>query len=175
LPVPPGYYELGYLTSEVRVVIKKEVSRLSVASLSYEDLKPEAVLVLPRWAAEKLVASKIAEYQDRGIDRAVLAQLAWRERRSVSELAELPQGFYREASSLLRRLRETSPEQARETEARLRDIISVRCSKILSFAARGVQVERIRNLAPEEAALYADVRKELDGWVTALLARDEGA
>lgn len=155
-------------------MIKKEVSRLSVASMTYDDLKPEMVLTLPRWAAERLVASKIAEYQDRGVDNVVLAQLSWRERRSVSELSGLPPGFYMEVQALLRRLREGPAAQAREAEARLRDIVSIRCSKILSLAARGVPVERIKNIAPEETGLYRAVRRELERWLSALLG-EQGA
>jgi len=93
------------MVSEVRISITRDIQRLVVAGKVYEELKQGETLNVPYWAAAKLVEAGLAQYSDKILDAALLAQIAWRERRSVAEPTELPPKFYSEARRLLRRLR----------------------------------------------------------------------
>jgi hypothetical protein len=153
------------VVSEVRISITRDMQRLVVAGKVYEELKQGETLNLPYWAASKLVEAGLAQYSDKILDAALLAQIAWRERRSVAELTELPPKFYGEARRLLRRLRDTQPESVRIIERNLWDIVSIRISKLLSYASKNIPIDRIKNISQEEAALYLEVRKLLDTWL----------
>jgi len=151
--------------SEVRVNITRDLQRLVIAGKVYEDLKPGETLTIPGWAADSLVKAGLAQYSDRTLDAALLAQIAWRERRSVAELTSLPSKFYSEARRLLRRLRETQPESVGIIERNIKDILSIRISKLLSYASKDIPIDRIKNISEEEAALYLNVKKLLDDWL----------
>ncbi|MEM4212172.1 MAG: hypothetical protein QXX16_03830 [Nitrososphaerota archaeon] len=165
---------LDYEISEVRVTIIRELQRLSVAGKTYENLKSGETLIIPYWAASTLVEAGIAQYSDRLLDSAIVAQLAWRERRSVTELTELPPKFYSEARRLIRRLRESQPEQIRMVEGNLKDIVSMRISKLLSYASKGIPINRIKNIVDEEISLYLEVKKLLEAWLHGLEIMGDG-
>lgn len=160
--------------SEVRVTIIRELQRLSVAGKTYENLKSGETLTIPYWAAARLVEAGIAQYSDRLLDPAVVAQLAWRERRSVTELTELPPKFYSESRRLIKRLRESQPEQTKVVEGNLKDIISMRISKLLSYASKGIPIDRIKNVVDEEVSLYLEVKKLLEAWLHGLEIMGDG-
>ncbi len=151
--------------SEVRVNITRDLQRLVVAGKVYEDLKSGEALSIPHWAAAKIVEAGLAQYSDRILDAALLAQIAWRERRSVAELTELPSKFYSDARRLLRRLRNTQPESVRMIERNLWEIVSMRISKLLSYASKNIPIDRIKNISEEETSLYLEVKKLLDAWL----------
>mgnify|MGYP000048598345 CR=1 FL=1 len=153
------------VVSEVRINITRDIQRLVVAGKVYEELRQGETLNVPYWAAAKLVETGLAQYSDKILDAALLAQIAWRERRSVAELTELPSKFYSEARRLLRRLRDSQPESVRIIERNLWDIVSMRISKLLSYASKNIPIDRIKNISEEEAALYLEVKKLLDRWL----------
>ncbi len=162
--------------TEVRVNITKDISRLIIAGKLYENVRSGETLSIPYWVASRLVERGVAEYADKILDPATIAQIAWRERRSIAELIGLPPKFYSEARRLLRRLADTQPEQALAVGRNLRDIITNRTSKLLSYASKNIPVDKIKNITEEEASLYLEVKNVLDKWLKLLgvIGEDNG-
>ncbi|MCS7142258.1 MAG: DNA replication complex GINS family protein [Aigarchaeota archaeon] len=148
--------------AERRVTITTEINRLVVAGKSYDSLRPGTVISVPKWAAEKLIERGICEYQAPSLNASTIAQIEWRERRNSSELSEVPPSFYDEVRSLLK----GDPQSYhKDLGARVINVVSMRISKILTFAVKGVPPEKIKNLTSEELDLYLSSRKDFVNWL----------
>jgi hypothetical protein len=76
--------------SDYGVRITREIAHLTVAGMTFKDLERGSQITLPMWAAEVLIGAGIAEPIEGRLEVQRLAQLLWREKRSISELVNLP-------------------------------------------------------------------------------------
>ena len=91
------------------------------------------------------------------LDLKTVLQLKWKERNEPGELQPLPAYFY------LRARQELSKGDG-EILQHLRDIYSLRLSKIMSFAAKRTPASMIENLTPEEEVLYENLLGIVNAW-----------
>ncbi|MCS7145946.1 MAG: hypothetical protein RMJ28_02650 [Nitrososphaerota archaeon] len=165
--MPQQAMRLEHLVSQVRVRMTRDVAWIRVGGRELGDLRQGSQVSLPLWAAEKVWEAGLGEQVNGPIDLSRLSQLTFRERRSPVELVELPEKFYYNVTAALAGLRGKDLE-ARVLLESFRDIVSVRMTKLLNFAARGLDLSLIKNLTEEERELYLKVKAVIDGWMESL-------
>jgi hypothetical protein len=166
--MPEHAARIEQIVSQVRVKLIKDVARLRVGGRELADLRQGSQITLPLWAMEKLWESGLAEPVGGVIDLPKLTQLLWRERKSPVELVELPERFYYSMASALAGQRDRDPESHKALLQAYRDLVSLRMSKLLSFALRGLDPSLIRNMVDEEKELYLRVREAVESWLESI-------
>lgn len=163
--MPQPNPKLAQLVSQVRVRMVRDVAGLRVGGRELSDLRQGSQVSVPVWAAEAMRDEGLAEPIGGAIDLQKLTQLTWRERRSLVELVELPDKFYYNMLLALSSLRERESEAYRALLEAFRDIVSIRMSKLLGYASRGVDPSLIKNMVEEERELYLRVRAVIEEWL----------
>ena len=149
--------EVEFENSLEEILLLKDIQRISLPSGALEDLKAGASLRIYRWAARKLIEKGLAKPAEGFLDLKTVLQLKWKERNEPGELQPLPAYFY------LRARQELSKGDS-EILQHLRDIYSLRLSKIMSFAAKRTPASMIENLTPEEEVLYENLLGIVNAW-----------
>ncbi len=166
--MPQNTARIEQIVSQVRVKLTRDVARLRIGGRELADLRQGSQVTLPLWAMEKLWESGLAEPVGGVIDLPKLTQLLWRERRSPVELVELPERFYYSVASALAGQREKGADSYKALAQAYRDLVSLRMSKLLAFALRGLDPSLIRNMVDEERELYLRVREAVESWLESI-------
>ncbi len=151
--------------SEYGVRITQDIAQLTVAGERYRDLQRGSQLSLPMWAAEILIDAGLAEPLEGRIDVQRMVQLLWRERRSLTELVELPPKIYHVLRLSMSKPSGVDPETIR---LYFKDLVSLRLSKLIGFAAKGVDPDLVQRLTDEERELYLRLRGVIGVWLSSL-------
>lgn len=154
--------ELEYLNSPTKVVLLRDLAKISVGGRNLENVKKGSVISVWQWVGERLVGEQAAEYVEKPISLQQLLQIEWRERSSPSELQELRRFFYCE---IRRAIRDSGGEEMRR---KLTDIITLRMMKIVQLAAKRVGGDFLRRMTPEEQALYTRIFHTVNEWMAAV-------
>jgi hypothetical protein len=154
--------------SDYGVRITREIAHLTVAGMTFKDLERGSQITLPMWAAEVLIGAGIAEPIEGRLEVQRLAQLLWREKRSISELVNLPPKFYHALRHSFSSLSGADAESAKALRLYARDLVSLRLSKLLGYAAKGVEPELIQHMTEEERELYVRLRSLIKAWLQSL-------
>jgi len=148
--------EIEFRNSLDEVTMVKDVQKLSLPSGVIENIRAGASLRVYRWVAEKLVEKELAKPASGVIDLKLVLQLRWKEKSSQAELQPLPDYFYLKVREGLKENREIIPH--------LKDIYSLRLSKIMSLAAKRVPRSMVENLTAEEKVLYECLVSIVNAW-----------
>lgn len=147
--------EVGFWNSLDEVTMLKDVPRLVLPSGTLENIRAGANVRIHRWVAEKLFEKELAKPIGM-IDLKLILQARWREKSSQAELQPLPDYFYLKLRDELKNNQEIAPH--------LRDIYSLRLSKIMNFAAKRVPRSMVENLTVEERVLYDCLLSVVNAW-----------
>lgn len=147
----------------LRVRFTADVQRLAFGGRRLEGVRAGSVMEVPAWVADVLREARLAEVEEVGLQQ--LYQLLVRERRGA-EPVQLPEGFY----PRVRRAISSAPrEEAQRVENVLRDVVNLRLSKLLPAALKSADPEWIRNLTPEERALFEDLKARIREFYSSVL------
>ncbi len=149
--------EVEFENSMDEVSMLKDVQKLVLPSGSIENIRAGASLRIYRWIAEKLIEKDLAKPVEDILDLKTILQLRWKERSNPAELQPLPRYFYLRARKALR-------DQASELTPHLKDIYSLRLTKIMSLAAKRVPESAVENLTAEEKVLYECLLSLVNAW-----------
>lgn len=148
--------EVGFRNSLEEVTMTKDLPKLILPSGVLENVRAGANIRVHRWVAEKLIEKGIARSAGEAIDLKLIRLLQWREKSSQAELQPLPEYFYL-------KVREESKDD-HEIILYLRDIYSLRLSKIMNLAAKRVPRSMVENLTAEEKILYDCLVNLVNTW-----------
>jgi hypothetical protein len=180
LEFKPEIFEFERNNQPVKVTLVHPIEDLVIAGKDLSSASKGQDILLPRWAAEELIQTKIAVNRDevkldyKDFDRTLSNE------QLQTPLQKLPDDFYGNAKklmeSLLQKAGETKdPENGRivtQFDALIRDIVSVRMSKILKVAFRGDDSLGVISLmTDEEVWLYRRLTKLLKTWEKGMLGR----
>ena len=137
------------------IMLLKDIQRLNLPSGLIENLKAGTSLRIYRWAANRLIEKGLAKPVEEILDLKKVLQLRWKEKNDPGELQPLPDYFYL-------RVKNETPND--EILPHLKDIYSLRLSKIMSFAAKRIPPSMIENLTAEEEVLYEHLLGIVNVW-----------
>ena len=170
--------DLDFQNVPVRIVLTREIPFSHPATERLRSARVGQEVEAPYWVAEELVAADLAKYREEDLmDLAKLSKTHWRETiPSSTQLPSLESGFYCMLRRYLAKLEvegRTDPIKLREYERAdnlSRDVISCRLRKIASFAAGpGSSSDLLKNMTPEEQALYKRLSSTIAEWKAAIL------
>jgi len=162
----------------VRIVLTREIPFSHPATERLQSVKIGQDAEVPCWVADELVSGGFAKYLEEDIlDFPKLTKTHWKETIPTStQLPSLQADFYCMLRRLLRRLKaegKQDPSKLREYEKAenlSHDVINCRLRKIASFAAAlGPSSDLLKNMTPEERALYKQLRGAVGEWKSAIL------
>jgi len=162
----------------VRIVLSGEIPFSHPATQKLRGVKVGQDGEVPYWAAEELVAAGLARYREEDLlDLAKLSKIHWRETiPSSTQLPSLQASFYCMVRRFLVRLKsegKQDPSKLRDYEKAdnlSHDVINCRVRKIASFAAApGSSSDLLKNMTPEEHALYMQLRAAIGQWKASIL------
>lgn len=162
----------------VRIVLVGEIPFAHPATDKLRSIKIGQEVEVPYWVADELVTAKLAKYREEDLmDLSKLSKTHWKETiPSSTQLPSLQASFYCMLRRFLAKLKDESkrdPSKLRDYEKAenlSRDVISCRLRKIASFAAApGSSSDLMRNMTPEEQALYKQLGNAISVWKAAIL------
>jgi hypothetical protein len=162
----------------VRIVLTREIpfSHPTIERLKSAKVGQEAEV--PYWVADELVAADLAKFRDEDVlDMGKLSKTHWKETvPSSTQLPSLSASFYCVLRRFLAKLStegKQEPSKLREyekAETLSRDVINCRVRKIASFAAApGSASDLLKNMTPEEQALYNQLKAAINEWKSSIL------
>ncbi|MCD6235893.1 MAG: DNA replication complex GINS family protein [Thaumarchaeota archaeon] len=158
--------EVGFENSLDEVSMLRDVQKLSLPSGVIEGIKAGTNLRIYRWIARKLIEKDLAKPVEDVLDIKSILQLRWKERNSPAELQPLPKYFYLRARESLRR-------KDSEIAPHLKDIYSLRLTKIMNLVSKRVPESAVGNLTEEEKVLYECLLSVVDAWYDFIEGGDE--
>jgi hypothetical protein len=170
--------DLDFQNLPVRIVLTCEIPFSHPATERLRSAKVGQEVEVPYWVAEELVAADLAKYREEDLmDLAKLSKTHWKETvPSSTQLPSLDANFYfvlRRFLAMLKAEGRGDPSKLREYERAdnlSRDVISCRLRKIASFAAGpGSSSDLLKNMTPEEQALYKRLSATIGEWKAAIL------
>lgn len=169
---------LEYEAKPVRVLVLKDLGSMVIDGVEHV-LPKGSEAELPRWAARVLEEAGLVERTETEITIEDMTRVHFSvmSARSPAELEQLPRDFYREALEYIMRLRERVRrefnvallEEQQRAQQYLLEIIDRRLSLILQSVRSPTALAEISGkLAPEEATLLDEIRRDIDAWKKAL-------
>ena len=159
--------EVEYRNSLDKVSMLKDVQKLSLPTGSIENIRAGSSLRVYHWIADKLVEKGLAKPEEDVVDLKSILQLRWKEKNNPTELQDLPRYFYL-------KIKEHVGKRDSEVIPHLKDIYSLRLSKIMSLASKRVSKSAVENLTAEEKVLYECLLRIVDAWYEFIDPGDEG-
>jgi len=161
-----------------RVIALRSSPKIELAGFTVGPFEEGSRYELKRWVAEKLEEESIVRLrEDEELSASTLYPILHRERiQPLSSLSSLPEDFYPRLRRILKSLKKASrlsPDKMREyeyVENLSKDIVSCRLKKIVSLASTPSQKSQaVRNLTPEEMALYSELSHIINEWRNRIL------
>lgn len=163
----------------VRMVALKPIPKMSVAQAKLGPWEAGARFEVYYWIAGELEKSGVARFESEAeklslmdVQKAQIVETMQPSRR----LSALPENFYPKLRRFLKESKEAGsedPEKKAEFEKALRsgmDIVTSRLNKILLLASAPEGAEAaVKNLTPEEKALYEKLHRAVEEWKTSVL------
>jgi len=167
--------EREFLIAPVGVTMKSSIEQIEVGDLVLAKAKEGERVELPRWVAEELVESGIAELQEEPFDVEIFKALTREKMLASPQLSPLEASFYVRMRRRLAVIKAgvEKGKYRREDYEKLRmasyDLIGRRLSKLLSISS-STSVKTITDrITPEEKAFFTVSSSISASWKTALL------
>lgn len=161
---------------KTKVKFNASVENLELGDYRIDKVESGATLELPRWVAEELFASKLAEETEEPLESEMFRALSKEKMMGPLQLSTLPQDFYPRLKGRLGYLTEAVSEgRARKEDLeKLKgggyDLIGMRLSKLLSLSSSSTQNSSLADrLTPEEDAFFSVSQSLSREWRVALL------
>lgn len=167
--------EREFLTTPVRVTMKASTEQIEVGELVLAKAKEGERLEVPRWVAEELVDSGVAEIQEEPFDVEIFKALTREKMLASPQLSQLESNFYVRLRRRLAVVRAgvEKGKYRREDYEKLRmasyDLIGRRLSKLLSISSSASVKTITDRITPEERAFFTVSSSISAAWKTALL------
>ena len=170
---------IQYDFEELDVPIKcvKTVEEFDIGNRKIKLIKGLKIKV-PFWLANLLQREKLAELEDsEELDFPAIYKLALKEKEHI-DLQKINSFFYilmKEMFEEYNRRGKTAPYRQKEAiEMKLRELMTMRLSKIIKIAEKGKNITvKVRNMTPEEKWLYDTVSAFVMKWKEMVKATDE--
>lgn len=169
-------FRLLFENRTVRVIALRSMPKISLVGISVGPFEEKREYEVKFWVARALEEESIAKIQDPIWDVASsLPKIHFTEKRKPTP-TPLPSDFYQKAALLLKHLKATSKRGGEEIleyeRARklLQAIINIRVNKIIDLALiQPPDMQTLKNLTPEEKALYESIKKVIAEWKSKIL------
>ena len=168
--------EREFLTGTTRVKMNSSVENLEVGDFTIAKLESGETAELPRWVAEELVASKLADDVEPPFEAEMFRALSKEKMMGPLQLSTLPEDFYprmkRRLSFLGAALSEgrVKKEDLESFRAGGYDLIGIRLSKLLALSSSASQGSSLaERLTPEEETFFTVSQSLSREWRAALL------
>ncbi len=168
--------ERDYLLSKTRVKVTSSLEKLDAGDYKIESVQAGESIELPRWMAEELVVSKLAETQEESFETEVFKALSREKMMGPLQLSVLREDFYirmRRRVGQTRRWVEEGTVKKEEYEKLKKfcyDLVGMRLGKLLSVSSSSSNYSDIgERLTPEEKAYFEVSKRSSLEWKKALL------
>jgi hypothetical protein len=177
----PDPFEFERNNRPVRVTITRPVEDLVIAGKDLALIGKGQDITLPLWVADFLAkAAAGVTREDQKLPYKDFENILWKEQLETP-LQKLPEDFYMLAKELMKSFEEKaskgthdldSVRRLAQFETLLRDLVSVRISKIVKISLRGSDMSGASNLmTSEEVWLYQRLTKLLRSWEKGILQK----
>ncbi|QQG49478.1 MAG: hypothetical protein HY247_04045 [archaeon] len=168
--------ERGFLLEKVRVKLRSSLENIDVGDFRIEKLNEGETAELPRWVADELVKSGLAEMPEEPFESEMVRSLSREKMMGPLQLPPLPHDFYVKMKRRLAFLREAAAEGRGKKEdyekvrAGSYDLIGLRLSKLLALSSSATPASVLADkLTPEEVAFFSLSQSISKDWRGALL------
>jgi hypothetical protein len=181
LEFSPETFEFERNNKQVKVTITRTLEDLVIAGKDLSSVGKGQDVALPLWAADFLLkASAGVTREEEKLAYKDFENILWKEQLETP-LQKLPEDFYGAAKGLMKSFQEKASKGARDLdsvrrlaqfETLLRDLVSVRISKIVKLSLRGSDMSgALSVITSEEEWLYQRLTKLLRGWEKGILQK----
>ena len=168
--------EKGFLLEKVKVKMKSSLENIDVGDFRIDSLSEGEAAELPRWVAEELARSGLAEIPEEPFETEMVKALSREKMMGPLQLPALPQDFYIRMKRRLGYLKEAAAagkvrkEDYEKLKAGSYDLIGLRLSKLLSLSSSSTPASVLADkLTPEESAFFSLSQSVTKDWRGALL------
>src|SRR3972149_3739045 len=167
--------EIEYLLNPVKVLIKQNLPKIVIGSISLNETNEDDIIDIPRWAAEVFSELGFGEVQEESFEIDMLKALSRERIQGSNQLSTLTGGFYLRLRRHINSLRNSDSNGAKETydEAHMRalDLVTLRTVKLLPLTV-GENIHDIAlKITPEELQLFHIIRNIVQKWKISILER----
>lgn len=167
--------EREYMMAPVRVTMRASMDDIEVGDVLLRKSREGETLELPRWMAEELVESKLADTQDESFEVEIFKALAREKMLASPQLSPLAPDFYQRMRRRIATIRAGAEKgkYRREDYLKLREnsynLVGRRLSKLLSLSSSS-SIETIADkITPEEKVFFSTCSAVSAEWKRALL------
>ncbi|MEM3437029.1 MAG: hypothetical protein QXP55_00640 [Nitrososphaerales archaeon] len=169
-------YEIGFLLIPVKVIIKQNLPRIEVGSVSLPEVHEGDVIEVPRWVAEIMVQMGFADIQEESIDLELFKALSREKMQDPSQISTLKSDFYprirlqiKSMKSMMER-NESLKEAYEKFSSSAYDLIALRMNKLLYLAgSSSLSPDLEKKITQEEKVLFETIRSIIEDWKKAIL------
>jgi|GEM_PF-1660266 len=171
-----------YENTMVTITALKPLDEFKTQDATYGPVEKGREILVPRWVANVLISSNLAQLKDPGIKVADLQKALWQET-GEPVLQSLDHDFYYQVRNSIEHLayqNKTSPNDVRlaaqtKMENLLRDLLDSRLLKIMKLSLREERLrETKKKMTEEERWLFDRLVKLLRKWQTEVLEIETG-
>ncbi len=171
-----------YENTMVTITALKPLDEFKTQDATYGPVEKGREILVPRWVANVLISSNLAQLKDPGIKVADLQKALWQET-GEPVLQALDHDFYYHVRNSIEQLahqNKTSPNDVRlaaqtKMEQLLRDLLDSRLLKIMKLSLREERLrETKKKMAEEERWLFDRLVNLLRKWQTEVLEIETG-
>ena len=168
--------EVGYLLSPVRITLLENLPAIQVGEVSLEASQAGTTLEVPRWVAEIITRSGLADMAEESLDAELFKAISRERIQGSAQLASLKEDFHLKVHRHLSHSSiqsETNPE-TRDTYEKLSitayDLVTMRMVKVIQLAAsRSPPLDIFEKITLEEKLLFNQVQQLVNHWRSSIL------
>lgn len=173
--------EMEHLLNPVKIVVKQNLPKISIASIEIGETKEGDLIEVPRWVAEAFAELGFAEVQEESFEVEMLKALSRERIQSSNQLSTLAGDFYLKLKRYLDGLEENTQSRRasrldyEEAHMKARDLVKLRTVKLLPLTVGEYTPDMMQKVTPEELKLFNMVREIVQQWKRTVLegSRDE--
>jgi hypothetical protein len=167
--------ETEHLLNPVKILIKQNLPKISMASIEIGETKEGDILEVPRWVAEVLAELGFAQIQEEIFEVEMLKTLSRERIQGPNQLSTITGDFYLKLRRYLDSLKGGSyPKGASrlgydEAHMKAMDLITLRTVKLLPLTVGDSAADLMQKVTPEEIQLFNIVRDVVQQWKQTVL------
>ncbi len=173
--------EMEHLLNPVKIVVKQNLPKISIASIEIGETKEGDLIEVPRWVAEAFAELGFAEVQEESFEVEMLKALSRERIQGSNQLSTLVGDFYLKLKRYLDGLEENTQSRRasrldyEEAHMKARDLVKLRTVKLLPLTVGEYTPDMMQKVTPEELKLFNMVREIVQQWKRTVLegSKDE--
>lgn len=167
--------ETEHLLHPVKIVVKQNLPKISIASIEIGETKEGDLIEVPRWVAEVFSELGFAQIQEEIFEVEMLQVLSRERIQGSNQLSTLTGDFYLKLRRYLNGLKEgaypkgASKHSYDEAYMKAMDLITLRTVKLLPLTVGESASDITQKVTPEEMKIFNMVRGIVQQWKRTVL------